>query len=211
MLDKNELFSQMSILELRDYIDRVRQGIKDDKKEIKDMRIKKGLYKKYREELIPLYEYGMCKYPSQNFYKYQLIEGNQNFDGQITNNSDLVERIELTFPQDGEQNYKEAVELNSRGITGVRLSDDGTQNNLIDRIIKTANVKAEKDYSGSTLIIYVDDFFEIDVSDEDDIHNVEIAVEKMKKINYSASSVYLLLRRQTISGKEYPARMYLIK
>ena len=211
MINEENLYKKYSIIEMQEYIQGIRKFVKADKSEMHKFRCKEGLYKKYREEYLPLYEFGLYFYNSNPEYFYQLIKGNQNFDAEIANNEKLVERIEFTYPQFGKLNYIEAKGLNETGFSGIRLSDDITQLDLIKIILDTAKVKAQKDYSGTTLIIFIDDVFEFDISDADDMLVIQDVIQKLKAISFSALKVYFMILKQRIDGIDYPSKFISIK
>ena len=211
MIEESEFFSAKTLLEIQMYIKRIRETIKGNIEEIKKMRLKTGLYKKYREELIPLLEYGILEYGLECKYLFQLIKGNQSYDAVVLKDGAVIEIIEITNPQNGEKNFIDAKELNDNGITEIKVFGSESQNEISSIIVNTALKKAKKNYKDKTLVIFIDEAFEFDLSDEDDCYVLDDLSNYLRSIKYSAAKVVFLIMHQNWDKAKYDSKIYSIK
>ena len=149
-------------------------------------RLKKGLWKYFFHELSVLNIFANWKFPNNDVLVEYMI-GNQGYDAKITNTS-YVEHIEITFPILGEPEKQEANEINLKGYSFVK--HDHAE--LIRRFISTADRKSKKDYiyPASSLLFALDMFL---LPDTDSSRMVNAFAEALRKFQFKAKSVYLVL------------------
>lgn len=199
MITTDELQVKRTPKQLSDFIESTFESIRSDAATRQIARLRKPPYKELIEEVYPLSVFCGLKYHDGSVLCYPII-GNQGYDAKIESETgELLEIIELTWPIDGQKAHYQAVQLNENGNTELEIRDvnDNTQRNeIIERIIETANKKALKDYQepeGSSLV------FILDIAPYFGMHEIENKEElneltqKLKAIEYKVKSVYLLL------------------
>lgn len=157
---------------------------------------KKGIYKEFFDEIIPLSIFALKIYP--NTYKIKPILGNQAYDAIVTDtHGKFIEYIELTFPHDGQRDAKDAKLIISRGYGKCHVYSPGEDiERLCQFIQKTCSEKAKKNYSNCTLVIVIA-FLPPSKQDHrlysQKINQVETLVQS---ISFKAKRVFLLLLEQ---------------
>ena len=211
MISDDDLYAKRTIRQLSEYIQNVKTAVNKDKNEKAKANLKKGNYKKFLEELIPLLIYGKEKYGIDSSNYFQLIKGNQAYDAIISDKYSEIEIVEITFPIDGKEENIDAKVLNNRGYGKIRLLDDFGQNEVKRRILEKAKDKSLKNYIGKTLIIILDPYPFFEMDDEDDLLVIGEIAEELKKIKYSANCVYLIVLPITTNSKVYNSFLIAIK
>ena len=199
MVTKDALQTKRTPSELRDFVESTFDSIRSDPETRKIARLRRPPFKELIEEVYPLSVFCDLKYHDSSIQCCPII-GNQGYDATIeSDNGDLLEIVELTWPIDGQKAHYQAVQLNDNGHTELEIRDvnDNTQRNaIIEIIIETASKKALKDYqeqAGSSLvfILNIAPYFGMHkIENKDDI---AILTDKLKEIEYKVQSVYLLL------------------
>jgi len=159
----------------------------------KNIRVKKGIYRKYLQEYIPLFYYALTSY---GIYKEIKIAGNMNndnFDGRILENGVEIEKIELSFPIEGKRENEEAKQLNEKGISNVYEFSTTKESAYLDLVFLKAEEKSTKDYSESTLIITLDLWPYFSLDDIDDMSTIYDFRDRLKTLKYIAKKVILFI------------------
>jgi hypothetical protein len=153
---------------------------------------KKGIYKVFLDEIIPLSVFALRVYPENSRVKPVL--GNQGYDALILNESGTeVDRIELAFPQDGSAKAKDARDVRRVGYSGLHIYDPGGNvAELVPRILQTCERKARNDYSDCTLVVIVD--FVPPFAAHRHLYDMAIAelASRVKRIRFRAKRLFLL-------------------
>jgi hypothetical protein len=160
--------------------------------ERKQSLLKKGNYKKLREELYPLYEYVKHKYNSESIQFY-LEKDYHEFDATITNHGSVIEQVEFTYPRNGVWEIEDAKYILNRGYSEIRDWGSISQEKASELIIETAKKKSIKNYEGKTLVFIINQYPLWDISDEDDKNEIVNIARKLKIITYSAKNVCILV------------------
>lgn len=157
---------------------------------------KKGIYKEFFDEIIPLSIFALKVYP--NTYKVKPILGNQGYDAIVTDtHGKFIEYIELTFPHDGQRNAKDAKLIVSRGIGECHGDSPGEDiERLWQFIQKTCLEKAKKDYSNCTLVIVIDFLPPSKQNRRLYSQKINQVKTRVQSISFKAKRVFLLLLEQ---------------
>lgn len=164
-----------------------------DTREFERALLKLGLYKEFLDELVPLSCFAVLAYPED--YAVQLVLGNQPFDAVVYDSSGaVVDRVELTTPQDGRSEAADRTLVAGRGFGKCVVGTPGDDLlALFPHVLETCEAKALKDYRGCSLVIAIEPLspFEGFESNFDD--QVDQLTAKVRAINFQADRVYLLL------------------
>ena len=100
MITKEEFQKERSPSDLREFVEQLKQTVQSEKSERHFGIQKKGLYKEFLDELIPLSCFAMWKYDDS--YKIEPVLGNQGYDAKVFNKTgEEIDRIEITIPHNG--------------------------------------------------------------------------------------------------------------
>jgi len=185
--------------ELKEFVSSTFDSIRADNATKKVARQRKPPFKELIEEVYPLSIFCNIKYQGASVQCCPVI-GSQGYDAKIeTPSGELIEKIELTWPIDGQKAHSQALQLNKKGHTNVEVRDvnnNSDREQIIERVLQTANNKALKDYDspeGSSLVFVLDisPYFGMHtIEHQKDINNLQ---QQLKEIEYKVQSVYLLL------------------
>lgn len=156
MITKEQIEKQRTPKELREFVIDYIQSVKNNKNERHKAFSKKGAYKEFIDELIPLSVFSDIYYPL-NDVNISLIMGNQSYDAIAKKNNEIIDKIEITTPHDGLKNatlYKQVVMQGHSDSDFYKPGDDLKR--LIPHIINTCHKKAEKNYLECLLVISID-------------------------------------------------------
>jgi hypothetical protein len=118
--------------------------------------LKKGIYKVFLDEIIPLSLFCLKVYPDN--YKILPKLGNQGYDAIVKDeNGKIFECLELTVPHDGRKAANEAKLTVERGYGNPLVYSPGSDlKNMFSIIMDTFEKKLKKDYSNCSLVIVID-------------------------------------------------------
>jgi hypothetical protein len=188
--------------EMSSYYQEIIDTVGSNTELIKLSRLRKGLFKEFFEEFIPL-----CKFANSEFgiegCKYNIVIGNQNYDG-IIHEIAGCRKIEISKYHDGYSQNNIAKELNVKGATEVTIGDvDEDFKSYISYFINCITEKKRKNYI-DTDFIFVIDASEIWLFIFD--FNKDLLVEKIKQriqqVFERESRVYLLIEKMGDVFKE---------
>lgn len=142
-------------VELSAFVESIRLRAQRDSKERELGHLKKGCYKQFFDEVVPLARFAHRMYPPEYTVTPKL--GNQGYDAEIHDpRGNLVERVEMANPIDGKETASIARELVKQGYGGFRAGDPGDDvEEHISIIAQVAKKKAIKDYSDATVVFKV--------------------------------------------------------
>ena len=140
---------------LRQFAEDVRVAVRADRSEFESGMQRRGVYKKFLDEIEPLSQFAVLAYPDTNLVEPVL--GNQGYDAVVYGaDGQIVDRIELTKPFDGAIAAEDAREVLESGIGAFRVGEPGHDiEDLIPIIERTCRDKAQNDYSDATLVFVI--------------------------------------------------------
>jgi len=199
MITKEDLQIKRTPEDLYNFIKDTLGKIRLNKEVKRIARLRRSPYKELIEEVYPLSVFCKLKYKDSSVFCQPII-GNQGYDAIVeSDDGELIEIVEISWPIDGQKAHYQAVQLNEKGYTKLEIWDvnDATQRNqIINHIVEKAMEKAHKDYftqKGSSLVFVLDitPYFGVSkIEYEDDIETLK---QQLKEINYKVDKVYLLL------------------
>ena len=194
--------------ELKDYIDSRYEIVKKDRKLVELLQLKIGLFKKFREELIPISNYSFSSYAKANA-KYKLVLGNQKYDG-LEMVDDSIGKIEITIYHNGKDEndmMKSMYDNDGIGHIGGRDFFEARKEYL-DGFERNVKNKSGKGYSKTKIIFVIEnDIYGILRSDiDEDIDDViPILLESIRRYDFGDNEVFLMKPGSSIidiSGNE---------
>jgi len=160
-----------------------------DKLEIAKFRENKGVYKKYKEEWLPIYFF-MQEVEVYKGTKFRVVLGNQGYDG-IIKIAESEKKVEVTTAIDGKKFMKDMKLLNNKGYSEVEVNDLFTaQFNKLKLIDSTVNKKEVKDYKDTILIVNVDGFPEFGFEEKEELKLINNYFNR--KFSDNIAEIYIL-------------------
>lgn len=154
---------------------------------------RRGIYKVFSDEIIPLSIFALKIYP--NTYRVKPVLGNQGYDAIIMSAPDrIADYVELTWPQNGKWKAKDAELTILRGCGNVDMYLPGEDiDRLCNYIQSTCLRKAQKDYSNCTVVVIID--FVPPLREHRLLYSRKLRqlAEEMKSIPFKAKRVFLLI------------------
>lgn len=191
-ISREEIETPRTPSALRQFVDQVRERVKLNPDERKAGLLRRGYYKEFLDEVVPLSRFAVQAYPET--HTIQPILGNQGYDA-IVRGADgrIVDKVEIANPIDGMAAASTAREVAARGIGGVRVGNPGDEiEELIPIIERTASKKALIDYLDTTVVFNVSAlpaFKEFEARHEDLIERIRGA---LTAAGFKARRVYIL-------------------
>jgi len=177
--------------EMYEYFYFVFNAVQQNKELKAEAGIRKGGFKKFLEEFYPLYCYSQSRYCDSNS-KLNIILGNQGYDAVSVNPDGIETFFEITSFIEGEKQYKNAIELNTKGITRLNYLSDTVIEEYRQGIIKNLEKKGLKDYTGINLILVVDTSRHFEVLNENSDGFINMIISMINQMNFSFKGIYLL-------------------
>lgn len=192
MISKHDIETPRSPRGLRQFVTRRIKKIRGIREARHKAILKKGIYKVFSDEIIPLSIFCLKNYP--NTYWVKPVIGNQGYDAIIEDNKGrVIEYVELTIPHDGATDADDSrlVVKRTYGKTDVYKPGENLTR-MFSTIIKTCNKKSLKDYSDCSLVVIVNF---ITVSNQEKLYltHIDDLINKIKTIPFKANKVYLLV------------------
>ncbi len=195
MITKEDIETGRTPKELRQFVTTKKLKVNKCKQERHKAMRKKGIYKVFVEEIIPLSLFCIKIYPHN--YKISPKLGNQGYDAIVKDeNGKIFEYVEITGPHDGRKAASVAKLAVKNGIALDILRDYNSGSDLIDMfsiIMDVCEKKSKKDYSNCSLVIDID--FSPPIEEEKTIY-VQLVKELEKKIlemKFNVKKIYLLI------------------
>lgn len=154
LLSKEILEVPRTASELQAFVALKRAEIEADPEERAAALHKRGLYKPFVEEIMQLSRLAEPLFGSE--VHIRPVIGNQGFDAEILDEcGQVLHRVEVTIPHDGDEAAKNARLLTSRGFGSIYTRTYGSSvlAPIFDRVVEIASQKAAKDYGDCTLIV----------------------------------------------------------
>lgn len=196
-LSKEDVEKERTPFELARFVRDVIESVNGDDELRKFALLKKGYYKEFLEEVVPLSIYCGWKFPS-NDVKCKNILGNQPYDAVVLSaGSDILEYVEITVPIDGKKDRRESEQRIEKGRTDIECGDFiDKREDVIKRIIKVAKKKSLNDYSLKTsLIILMNTFPYFDIHKKDEFSMIQELINELREIDFNVGAVYLIVDR----------------
>lgn len=154
-LTPEDIQSPRSPRELHDFVESIRERSKTDPQLRKAGHLRKGFLKEYFDEIVPLSRCATAIYPGT--VKIRPVLGNQGYDAEVYDEKgELIERVEIANPIDGQEVAQTGRELAARGYGGIKVEDAGDDiERLIPIIADTARKKSKIDYSDATVVFNI--------------------------------------------------------
>lgn len=195
MITSLELEQRRSPAALREFVVRLKEAVNADEHERHCGHLKKGLYKQFLDEIIPLSRFAILAYPEN--YEVRPVLGNQGYDALVFDElGKEVDRIEITTPHDGATEAIDAKLVVSQGIGLVSVYNSGDEIKvLFPHVIKTCLKKAHINYSDCTLVVTISPsppFDSISYLKQYDMQINKLASE-MSGIRFKAKRVFLFV------------------
>lgn len=201
MLTSKELQQSRSPSELRKFVEDIFTSVPNDRAEWELGVQKKGRYKQFLDEIVPLSRFAEKMYPET--YRIKPVLGNQGHDALVFDEKNTeVDKIEIAMPQEGAEQAVDARHLIDRGYGIFRVGERGDAfKKLGHLVLRTSEDKAQKDYSDCVLVIA------INIEKINPFSEYEAALQeligKLQEIKFKAKGVFLLIlpnRVEAISG-----------
>jgi hypothetical protein len=179
--------------ELHAYYKSTIKKIESDQNLIRLARLKKGLFKEFFEELVPLLIYSKSKYCEEGAL-LNIVVGNQKYDA-IVKTSTLEKRLEFSKYANGKIHIQEAKQLNKNGYTDVIVGDViEAQNKYLENFRKCLIKKSKIGYKDTEIIFIVDDdeAFRL-IFDFNFITFKNRIIELINDIDFGENIIYLML------------------
>jgi hypothetical protein len=193
MINKKDIETERTIVEFRNYVTTVKSKVQNCREERHKGILKKGIYKVFVDEIIPISIFCIKNYPEN--YRIMSILGNQGYDAIIKDaDGNFFEYLEITTPHDGFKEAKDAKLVVGRGYGEIESGNSGDDlRNMFSIILDICKKKAIKDYRDCSLIISISFFPPF--KDEEPTYKQIIGEleEKISKIKFNVKKIYLLV------------------
>jgi len=157
---------------------------------------RQGIYNVFIKEIIPLSIFALKTYP--NTCRVEPILGNQGYDAIVRDtHGNIIDYVELTFPDDWESEAKDAKLVVSRGYGKCDVYAPGEDIERLCKFIQDVCLKkAKKDYSNCTLVIVI--AFWGPSKQFRNLYSREIrkVITHVQSVSFKAKRVFLLLLEQ---------------
>lgn len=156
MIIKRDIEIERTPNELRQFVITIKSKVNNCKQERHRGMLKKGIYKVFVDEIIPLSLFCIKIYPDN--YKISPKLGNQGYDAIVKDeNGKIFEHLELTAPHDGRKAANEAKLAVERGYGNPLVYSPGSDlKDMFSIIMETFEKKLKKEYSDCSLVIVID-------------------------------------------------------
>jgi len=179
--------------ELRRFTADVRAQVEANHAELEVAREKRGIYKVFIDEVIPLAQ--AADYLCEADEKLKLVLGNQGYDAIIYDKyGKLKGKVEIGKPYDGKASADGVLLLKERGFGKIRVSELGSSLlEIAAHILRTARNKAIKDYSDCTLLIVGSIRPPFDVERKLLLDTADELAGELRAISYKANKVIFVV------------------
>ena len=193
MITSSALEERRSPSELREFVIRLKQAVQANKFERHRGHQKKGLYKQFLEELIPLSCFATQVYPDS--YKVQPVLGNQGYDALVWSEvGEEVDRVEITSPHDGAAEAEDLRLVVDRGYGQLHIGTPGEDfEALFPHVLAACRKKAKKDYGGCTLVVAIAPIPPFASLEDRYEQQIEALVGAISRIRFKARRVFLVV------------------
>lgn len=193
MISERDLKERRTPSALREYVLALKDCVSQNPTQFTRALLKRGLYKQFLDELVPLSCFAVMAYPQDS--SIQLLLGNQPYDAVVYNAAgDEADRVELTVPQDGLAQARDRKLVADRGFGSIDIGSPGDDlAALFPFVIETCRAKALKDYSDCTVVVAIEPmppFAGFETACDELIQHL---ADEIRAIEFRAKRVYLLV------------------
>lgn len=181
ILEKDNLEQLRRPSELHQFFEDTKKIIAANKEDRCQANLITRPYKPFWEEILPLSVFCKFHYPADDVFVKPVI-GNQGFDAEVYDEQEnLITKIEIKWPRDGESEREEAQCIKKQGWVARVFEDNEYNANVLAPIItKTLEDLNKHDYSDCILLIALD-LFPISLSHKPQSDQLTTLISKMKK------------------------------
>lgn len=196
MLTKNLIEKERTPKELSDFVIKCTDKIKKITSDRHNAFLKKGLYKEYIDEIIPLSFF--CENHYDDNVVIKPIIGNQGYDAIVkTADGVVIDKIELTSPHDGASSATDYKKVVNRGFGGFDWVTPGDEIDRLKPFIKnTCQIKAAIDYKDCLLIIVIEHLPPNDENKSIYKAKIQEIINIIQEYKFKAKAVFLLAHVQ---------------
>jgi len=193
MISKDEIEKTRSPRGLRQFVTRRVEKVRRVTKQRHEAVLKKGIYKVFSDEIIPLSIFCLKIYP--NTYTVQPVIGNQGYDAIVRDDKgNIFDHIELTLPHDGFSAARSARLVVERGYGKIDIYSPGKNlNRMFSFILKACHNKSKKDYSNCSLVVCLNFSPPFPEHKKEYLNSIKKLLKEIKCISFRARKVYLLV------------------
>lgn len=193
MITSSEVEQPRSPSGLYEFVARLMVAVRTDKRERHLGIQKKGLYKEFLDELVPLSCFAVSAYPEG--CKVQPVLGNQGYDALVfSETGEEIDRIEITSPHDGAATATEAKMVVSRGWARIPGNNPGEDfDALVPHVVAACRKKAANDYKDCTLVVAIAPMPPFESFEARNEEQIETLTRKIAQIQFKAKRVFLLI------------------
>ena len=183
---------------LRAYVLALKDSVCECPGEFERALLKMGLYKEFLDEFVPLSCFASLAYPDD--HTVELVLGNQPHDAIVRDSHGaVVDRVELTTPQDGRAEAEDRKLVAGRGFGAIIVGAPGHDlEALIPYVLTSARAKATKDYGDCTLVIAIEPLSSFEGFRTQYDETLGQLRGALSEIAFRAKRVYLLLMPDTL-------------
>lgn len=202
MITKKDIQKPRSPRDLRKFVCSIKEKVRAVESERHAAMRKRGVYKVFSDEIIPLSIFALKIYPNSCSIQPEL--GNQAYDAIVKDSAGKpIDYIEITFPHDGQRDAKDAKLVISRGFGDIHIDSLGKDIDRLNKfVLETCLKKSKKDYSNCTLVIVID-FWPVKEHRLLYSRKIDQVLTQIKTIPFKARRVFLLLLEQKKILKVY--------
>ncbi len=122
LLTKAEIETPRTPAELRAFVEQIRASVRANRAEFELGMAKRGYYKEFLDEVVPLCNFAEVAYPAN--YKVLPVLGNQGFDAIVLDaGGNEVDKVEFAKPHDGAATASNACQVVARGYSDMQVCD----------------------------------------------------------------------------------------
>jgi hypothetical protein len=203
LISEVEVQKRRSPRELREFAESVRVAVCADTSEFELGMTKKGLYKEFLDEVLPLSYFAELHYPET--YTVQPVLGNQGYDAIVYDDTGVeYDRVEMTKPHDGKYASEDAKLVVKRHFGRMKVGDPADDFDvLLPIVVSTCENKALKDYSDCNLVVIVSPHPPLDGYEDRYEKQLQKKRKRLSKIKFNAKRVFLFIppnRVEKIAG-----------
>jgi len=195
MITKKNIEIERTPNELRKFVITIKSKIDNCEQERHKGMLKKGIYKVFVDEIIPLSLFCIKIYPDN--YKILPKLGNQGYDAIVKDgDGKIFEHLEITTPHDGLKAANDAKLTVERGFGEISMRDYNSGSDLKDMFSIIMNVcknKSKKDYSDCSLVIVIDFSPPFEEEKTKYVQLVKELEKEILKMKFNVKKIYLLI------------------
>lgn len=196
MITENDIQRPRSPRGLRQFVTRRKKKIQSIRSERHNAIRRRGLYNVFIKEIVPLSVFALKAY--ENSCTVQPVLGNQGYDAIVKDNEgNIIDFVELTFPDDWKSEAEDANLVVSRGHGKTDVFSPGSDIDRLSIFIRDICLKkAQKDYSDCTLVIVIE-FWPVEKQFRALYsRKIQEVITNVQAVSFKAKRVFLLLLEQ---------------